>query len=126
MRTLAIVLLLFVGLGAAHRAEAGAREAAEAYNRGDFPGVLRACKAEAEAGDASCQNWLGILYSEGKGVKADPAEAVHWFRRAAEHGHGVAAFNLARALESGHGVKKDPEEAKRWARQAAEQGIPQA
>lgn len=54
------------------------------------------------------------------------AAAAGWFRRAAEQGNGVAAYNLARAYQNGEGVAKDLGEARKWARQAADQGIPHA
>ncbi|HEX7970284.1 MAG TPA: tetratricopeptide repeat-containing serine protease family protein [Stellaceae bacterium] len=127
MRFLIAVLLSLMALGIAARpAAASAREAAESYNKGDFAGALRACQTDAQAGDPSCQSWLGVLYAEGKGVKRDATEAARWFRRAAEQGHGAAAYNLARAYQEGDGVARDLVEAKKWARQAAEQGIPQA
>lgn len=122
---LALLSLAVIALGAGP-ATASGREAANAYARGDFAGVVRACQAEAEAGDPSCQSWLGVLYSEGKGVKRDPAAAARWFRRAAEQGHGAAAYNLARAYQEGDGVSRDLVAAKKWGRQAADQGIPQA
>jgi hypothetical protein len=67
MRIALHLLLLIAALCAGSaRAGASAREAADAYQRGDFAAVLRACKAEAQAGDASCQSWLGVLYAEGR------------------------------------------------------------
>lgn len=121
---LAFLLAAFISWPAA-AAPAALLEAAEAYKKGDYAGVLAACKPAAEAGDASCQNFLGILYAEGKGVKADPAEAARWFRRAAEQGNGYAALNLGIAYQEGEGVPKDIAQAEKWLRQAAEQGIPQ-
>ena len=44
-------------------------------------------RASAEAGDLAAQYNLGIMYAEGRGVPQDDAEAVAWFRRAAEQGH---------------------------------------
>jgi len=127
MRIALCLLLLIAALCAGSgRAGASAREAADAYHRGDFAAVLRACSAEAQAGDASCQSWLGVLYAEGKGVTRDAATAASWFRRAAEQGHGAAAYNLARAYEEGDGVAKDLTEARKWSQKAAEQGIPYA
>jgi uncharacterized protein len=127
MRVALLLTLLAVAISAgADRAAASAQDAAEAYRRGDFAAVLGSCRAEAEAGDASCQIWLGILYADGNGVKRDAVAAAGWFRRAAEQGNGIAAYNLARAYQSGEGVAQDLAEAKKWARKAAEQGIPHA
>lgn len=120
-----LILMLTVSLPFGS-AVAGVRDAAEAFSRGDYAAALRACREAAGAGDPSCQNFMGLLYAEGKGVKTDPAAAARWFRLAAEQGHGVAALNLAHAYEHGDGVPKDREQAKVWARKAAGQGLPQA
>jgi TPR repeat protein len=34
------------------------------------------------------------MYHEGKGVPQDFAEAARWYRRAADHGHAMAQYNL--------------------------------
>ena len=102
---------------------AGPHEAVEAYRAGDYAGVLRECEAAAKAGDAICQDLLGLLYSEGKGVKADQAVAVRWFRLSANQGNPIAAYNLALAYETGQGVAKDLTEAEKWYTTAAEKGL---
>lgn len=106
-------------------AQAGLREASEAYDKGDYSGALSACRAAAEQGDASCQNLLGVLYAEGHGVAKSDAEAVRWFRKAAEQGHAHACVNLGRAYEQGLGVKQNNEEAAKWYAKAADQHLPQ-
>lgn len=58
---LLLMVLAMVLCSGAAPAGASARDAADAYRRGDYAAVLRACRAEAEVGDASCQIWLGIL-----------------------------------------------------------------
>ena len=118
-----ILLTLLCCFAVAPRAAAGALEASEAFKQGDYPGVRSACEEAAKSGDARCQNYLGLLYAEGKGVKEDQAEAVHWFQLAAEQGNGYAACNLAFAYEKGEGVAKDPAQAEKWYRVAAEKGI---
>ena len=47
-------------------------------------------KKKAEAGDAWAQFNLGNMYSEGEGVPKDSAEAVNWYRKAAEQGDAMA------------------------------------
>jgi TPR repeat protein len=89
------------------KAAADAYEASEEFKKGNFAGVINACEAAAKTGNASCQIFLGILYSEGKGVKADPVAAARWFRLAAEQGNPVGALNLGLAYERGTGVPKD-------------------
>jgi TPR repeat protein len=49
----------------------------------------------ADQGLASAQTNLGTRYASGRGVPMDAAQAVEWFRKAAEQGDTSAAFNLA-------------------------------
>eukprot|EP00854_Cymbomonas_tetramitiformis_P003420 gene3420-4299_t len=56
----------------------------------------------------------------------DYAEAAHWYRLAAEQGHGQAQNQLAQLLEAGRGCDKNLAEAGEWFLQAAEQGLTQA
>lgn len=106
------------------KAAADAYEASEEFKKGNFAGVITACEAAAKAGNASCQIFLGVLYSEGKGVKADPVAAARWFRLAAEQGNPVGALNLGLAYERGTGVPKDMKEAEKWYTLAASKGEP--
>ena len=62
------------------------------------------------------------MYAKGEGVLKDDAEAVRWFRLAAEQGDASAQFNLGVMYAKGEGVLKDDAEAVRWYRLAAEQG----
>jgi hypothetical protein len=56
-------------------------------------------------------------------VPQDYAEAVRWYRLAAEQGYDVAQFRLGFIYDNGQGVPQDYAEAVRWFRLAAEQGI---
>ena len=78
-------------------------------------------RALAEAGDIEAQYNLGV-YAAGRGVSQDAAEAVTWFRRAAEQGHAGAQFTLGVMYAAGEGVPEDDVEAVAWFRRAAEQG----
>lgn len=51
-------------------------------------------KKRAEAKIAAAQYHLGIMYSNGTGVPEDDAEALKWFRKAAEQGHRNASVLL--------------------------------
>ncbi|HXP72692.1 MAG TPA: tetratricopeptide repeat-containing serine protease family protein [Stellaceae bacterium] len=119
MRAIAgAILILLLGLGAAR---AGIREAVDAFEKHDYAGALAACKSQAEQGDPSCQNLLGLLDVEAK----KDVEAVGWFRKAAEQGHSQACYNLGRAYQFGLGVKQSHEEAIKWFRKAAELHLPE-
>ncbi len=77
----------------------------------------------ALSGDATAQNDLGCAYSSGQGVEQDFAEAIKWWRKAADCDLPGAALNLGIAYLSGQGVPQDYTEAARWNRKAAEQGL---
>lgn len=77
----------------------------------------------ALGGDAEAQNDLGCAYSKGQGVEQDFAEAIKWWRKAADLDLPGAALNLGLAYLSGQGVPQDYTEAARWNRKAAEQGL---
>ncbi len=62
---------------------------------------MKWCRKAAEQGYAKAQYNLGGMYDKGQGVPQDDAEAVKWYRKAAEQGDA---------------------EAGRWWRKAAEQG----
>jgi TPR repeat protein len=77
------------------------------------------------------------MYERGRGVAQDYAEAVRWYRKAAEQGHANAQFNLGNMYSNlqfnlgnmyfdGRGVPQDYAEAVRWYQKAADQGVPEA
>jgi TPR repeat protein len=63
------------------------------------------------------------MYSNGYGVAQNYAEALKWYRLAAEQGEAIAQYNLGYMYEYGRGVAKDYTQAMRWYRQAADQGL---
>lgn len=84
-------------------------------------------RSAAMAGDPWAQLNLGAAYDHGlSGVARDPAQAVTWYRRAAEQGVDKAQFNLAHCLATGHGTPRDYNEAQRWMQRAAQQGMADA
>ena len=56
---------------------------------------------------AGAQFNLGINYKQGIGVEPSLAEATAWFEKAADQGHGDAAFICAQHYGKGQGVAKD-------------------
>jgi len=80
----------------------------------------------ADAGNADCQTSMGLLYQAGEkipgGVKADPAEAVKWYRLAAEQNHTEAIQHLGMMYAMGMGVKQDDAEAVKWFRKGSDLG----
>ena len=59
----------------------------------------------------------------GEGVPQDYAEAVTWYRKAAEQGHSIAQYRLGFMYFEGQGVPRDHVEAAKWLRKAADQGL---
>ncbi len=80
---------------------------------------LRALGAQ---GDAEAQSTLGVMYRNGEGVPQDYAEAVRWYRLAADQGYADAQHNAGLMYANGQGVRQDDAEAVRWYRLAANQG----
>jgi hypothetical protein len=65
---------------------------------------------------------VGIMYFNGQGVPQDYAEAVKWYRKAADQGYAEAQTNLGFMYANGHGVPQDYAEAAKWYCKAADQG----
>ena len=115
MNSLLKSLLVFVLLAAAGFAE-------------DTPRVAE-WRKKAEAGDAKFQAMIGECYADGdrdNGISVDYAEAVKWYRKAADQGLAKAQFNLGVMYDSGNGVPKDDAKAVEWYRKAADQGLAKA
>ncbi|MCK5518644.1 MAG: sel1 repeat family protein [Alphaproteobacteria bacterium] len=72
--------------------------------------------AEKNAGDARFR--LGNFYRNYKNPP-DSVKSVFWLTQAAEGGHRVAMFDLARMLKKGEGVPKDSVHALVWMKKAA-------
>jgi TPR repeat protein len=62
------------------------------------------------------------MYSSGRGVPQDDAQAVEWYRKAADQGNADAQFFLASCYDAGAGVPRDYAQGAKWWRKAAEQG----
>ena len=77
---------------------------------------------QAEAGDADAANTVGFQYGNGLSVMQNDAEALKWYRKAAELGSEKGMYHLAGVYENGYGVKQDYQAAIKWYRKAAERG----
>ncbi len=114
---------LFVGSAilamiVASPALAGVKEGVDAWMAGDFPKAIAEWRAPATAGDPDAQFNLGQAYKLGRGVTADPAAALDWYRKAAAAGHEQAQATLGLQLfQSGQ-----RDEAMIWLKKAADQG----
>ncbi len=117
------------------------------FNKQDYQSAGKLFRAAAEFGyDGLSQNWLGVLYNNGAGVRKNDLAALYWFDKAVENGAAEAALqdrdgilNAYRTNFSGDAfsreimelsewcaagsedVPKDPEKAEYW-RKIAENG----
>jgi len=66
------------------------------------------------------------MYDNGDGVIKDAAEAVKWYRKAAEQGNASAQTNLGVMYANGDGVIKDLVEAHAWFNVAGANGMDDA
>ncbi len=71
----------------------------QAYDRVDYAAALREWRPLAEKGDAVAQFFLGFMYHQGQGVKRDYAEAVKWYRKAANPDIGNKLRDHAEAVK---------------------------
>lgn len=78
-------------------------------------------RQQALAGDVNAQLQLGVIYLTGDGVAKDDAQAMTWFRKAADQTNPVAERYMAEMYFKGRGVTADNMEAVKWLRMSAEQ-----
>ena len=62
------------------------------------------------------------MYVEGRGVPQDYAEAVNWYRKAANQGDAMAQYNLGSMYADSQGVPQDYVRAYMWFSLSAAQG----
>ncbi|WP_340315560.1 SPOR domain-containing protein [Rhizorhabdus argentea] len=90
----------------------------DAWLAGDYPKAVAEWRGPAAAGEPDAQFNLGQAYKLGRGVPADAAAALGWYRKAAAAGHVQAQATLGLQLfQSGQ-----REEAMIWLKKAADQG----
>ena len=73
-------------------------------------------------GDAGAEFCLGWMYENGLGVTRDCAEALKWYRLAADQDYAEAENSLGELYRGGLGTPQDYGEAVRWFYRAARQG----
>ncbi len=79
-------------------------------------------RVAAAGGDARAQFEVAAIYTEGRAVPEDLAEAAIWYERAASQGFAPAQYRLGTLYEHGNGVEKDLSLARLWYQRAAEAG----
>ncbi|HEY8507298.1 MAG TPA: tetratricopeptide repeat protein, partial [Steroidobacteraceae bacterium] len=101
--------------------ESGMLQAAfRAYGAGDYARALGFFKRAAERGDPRAAYYIGVMHSNGEGVKRDLAESAKWYQRAADQGNPDGMYALARLYVIGSGVPRDVQKALELYEQAAQ------
>lgn len=85
---------------------------------------INALKERAESGDSDAQCELADMYLDGFGMDQDYAEAMKWYRKAAEQNNPTGMYNLGAMYYNGEGVEEDWEEAFKWYEKAASYDLP--
>lgn len=66
----------------------------DAWQQGDYDKAVAVWRPLAQAGDPDAQFNMGQAYKLGRGVRADMATAIDWYRKATAQGHVRAEDNL--------------------------------
>ncbi len=66
----------------------------ERWRQGRLKSAFRLFLAGAKTGDVGCQLNLGNFYSDGIGLRPNPAAALEWYTRAYRQKYGPAASNI--------------------------------
>ena len=93
----------------------------------DYEKSFRFFRLGAELDDCMHSTFnVGHAYHCGKGVKADPVQAIHWLMIARSRQYAKATFLLALMAMRGHGMAQDKEAALDFCREAEQLGHPDA
>jgi localization factor PodJL len=76
----------------------------------------------AANGSAQAQFEVAAIFSEGRILEKDLAEAARWYERSAAQGFVPAQYRLGNLYEMGTGLDKDLEQARLWYQRSAEAG----
>jgi uncharacterized protein len=86
---------------------------------------IRLLRLAAEKGDAKAAYQMGVIsLGEDATHGPDGEQAAHWWKRAVEAGHPLAATRLAQLyMAGGHGLARDQLQAERYKASAAKLGL---
>ena len=86
------------------------------------PAYILNMKEIAEKGNSDVQYNLGLIYSNGEGVKKDLEEAIYWFKESASLNNVLAEYKLGYIYDNGLGVQKDSIKAYKYYLSAGQKG----
>lgn len=103
---------------AAADAEADYKLGQEAFKGSDLGTAMVTLRRASEAGHIQAMVMLGYVLD----IAEEDAEAVRWYRRAAEKGSAEGALGLGVMIGKGEGIPKNEAEALKWITKSAESG----
>ena len=104
----------------------GEKTAKQDFAAGDYARAFAKFKPRAEAGDSEAQNYLGVQYYMGLGVRRDWQQALKWYEKSAKQGEPRAQRNYGMMFHNGYGTNMDIVSAYMWYYAAYRQGNPTA
>lgn len=81
----------------------------DAYKQKRYEESFRILKPLAKEGNSEAQNYVGLMYANGRGVEQSDRKAAIAFRKAARSGHAGAESNLNYLVANGRAVGLDNE-----------------
>lgn len=97
-----------------------------AYDKGDYTVALENCNKVLEGTEqvflAEAMGSIGALYFHGQGIEQDYAQALEWYRKAADLGETDSMINIGSMYLYGQGVEQDYTQALEWYEKAADLG----
>lgn len=88
--------------------------AAKLHKGGDTPAAVAIWRKWAQQGNNDAAYNLAVIHQHADGVELDLAEAMRWYRAAAERGDKVSQFQIGLMYLNGEGVPADPQLAHAW------------
>ena len=89
--------------------------------------LFQKIQKNAENGDSTAQNLLGVVYENGYlGQNEDIENAITWYKKSAENGNGIAENNIGNLYYRGQGVEKNDELAYEFYNKSMQKKVPEA
>ncbi|MFA4970398.1 MAG: hypothetical protein WC540_12280 [Sulfuritalea sp.] len=115
---LSLLIAVAVGFSASAAGQpADGPQAARLHRNGNTAAAMAIWVPLAKAGDVNAAYNLAVIHDYGDGVAKNQAEALKWYRIAAERGDRVSQSRLGTMYLNGEGTAKDEKEGWRWINQ---------
>jgi TPR repeat protein len=92
------------------------------YNNKEYKNAFKWTYKSALQGNYRAQNNLGVLYTNGIGVKTNYKDAFTWFSLSANQGSEQAQYFLGIFYKEGRYIKKNNAMAVKWLNKSSKQG----